>query len=184
MKNFALVVASLAMLACLVGVGVAAEFKSGPQVGENLAGPFHPLNINGAKAGQKHCLYCENGGNPVAMVFARDCNAGLVTLMKQIDTATAKNKEKNMGSFVVFLSDSDELTTKLKDVCEKQGFKHTVLSVDTPAGPRGYKVDKDADITVVLYKERNVKANYAFKKGEMKEKDIETIVNAIPKILE
>jgi len=26
--------------------------KSGPQVGEELAGPFHPLNVNGDKAGE------------------------------------------------------------------------------------------------------------------------------------
>ena len=30
--------------------------KSGPQVGEKLAGPFHPLNVTGKKAGEKHCL--------------------------------------------------------------------------------------------------------------------------------
>ena len=30
--------------------------KSGPQVGQSLAGPFHPLNVTGAKAGNKHCL--------------------------------------------------------------------------------------------------------------------------------
>src|SRR5690349_14502654 len=27
--------------------------KSGPQVGEELAGPFHPLNVNGKAAGKK-----------------------------------------------------------------------------------------------------------------------------------
>jgi hypothetical protein len=29
--------------------------KSGPQKGQNLPGPFSPLNINGANAGQKVC---------------------------------------------------------------------------------------------------------------------------------
>src|SRR5262245_39680118 len=47
------------------------QVKSGPQVGDDLAGPFHPLNVNGKKAGEKHCLYCENGDRPVVMVFAR-----------------------------------------------------------------------------------------------------------------
>jgi hypothetical protein len=50
---------------CFVGVvaasvlaiaGAAGDLKSGPQVGEQLPGPFHPLNINGAKAGKKNCL--------------------------------------------------------------------------------------------------------------------------------
>jgi hypothetical protein len=30
--------------------------KSGPEVGKNIPGPFHPTNITGAQAGKKHCL--------------------------------------------------------------------------------------------------------------------------------
>jgi hypothetical protein len=46
--------ASLALL--LVGCVLGEEpFKSGPQVGEGIPGPFHPLNINGGNAGQKAC---------------------------------------------------------------------------------------------------------------------------------
>ena len=30
--------------------------KSGPAVGKNIPGPFHPLNVTGEKAGEKHCL--------------------------------------------------------------------------------------------------------------------------------
>ncbi len=40
----------------LVGSLLAEEaLKSGPQKGQNLPGPFSPLNINGANAGQKVC---------------------------------------------------------------------------------------------------------------------------------
>ncbi len=64
--------------ALVASTALAAEtLKSGPQVGEDVPGPFHPLNINGAKAGQKNCLFCENGSNPVAMVFARDVSEPL-----------------------------------------------------------------------------------------------------------
>ena len=30
--------------------------KSGPAVGKNIPGPFHPLNVTGSQAGKKHCL--------------------------------------------------------------------------------------------------------------------------------
>ena len=36
-----------AMIAVVGGLAVAAELKSGPQTGEKLPGPFHPLNVNG-----------------------------------------------------------------------------------------------------------------------------------------
>jgi hypothetical protein len=43
-------------LALLAGSAFAAEeLKSGPQVNERLAGPFHPLNVTGPGAGQKVC---------------------------------------------------------------------------------------------------------------------------------
>ena len=48
--------ASLAAALLVCGAGLAAELKSGPQVNQSLPGPFHPLNITGAKAGEKHCL--------------------------------------------------------------------------------------------------------------------------------
>jgi hypothetical protein len=44
-------------------------------------------------------------------------------------------------------------------------------------------VAKEADITVVLYVDRTVKANRAFKKGEMKEKDVDAIIADLSKIL-
>ena len=57
------------------------------------------------------------------------------------------------------------------------------MTIDNPAGPRGYKVAKDADVTVVLYQGRKVKANYAFKKGDLKDKDIDKILADVSKIL-
>jgi hypothetical protein len=48
-----------------------------------------------------------------------------------------------------------------------------MLSINNPAGPGSYKVSKDADVTVVLYNQHKVKATYAFKKGELKDKDID-----------
>ena len=88
-----------------------------------------------------------------------------------------------MGSFFVFLNDSEELPKKLEKVAEKQKLKHTVLSVDNAAGPKGYDVAKDADVTVVLYTDRVVKANHAFKKGELNKKAVDEIVAEISKII-
>jgi hypothetical protein len=175
---------SFVVLALLAGQLPAADaIKSGPQVGEEVPGPFHPLNVTGPKAGEKFCLYCKNGSNPVAMVFAREVSPPLTALIKKIDAATAKNSENQMGSFVVFLSDSEDLGKKLKGLAEKEKIENTVLSVDDPAGPRDYKVARNADVTVVLYTRHNVKANYAFPKGGLKEKDVNRIVADLAKIL-
>ncbi|HEY7311509.1 MAG TPA: hypothetical protein VH643_19255 [Gemmataceae bacterium] len=117
------------------------------------------------------------------MIFAREINDGLTSLVKKIDEATDKNSDCRMGSFVVFCSDDEGLEKKLKSLADKEKLKHIVLTIDNPAGPKAYKVAKDADVTVVLYTRQQVKANYAFKKGELKDKDIDKIVSEVSKIL-
>jgi len=173
-------------LALSVTVAFAAEkaaVKSGPQVGEKLAGPFHPLNVNGESAGEKACLYCSNGSAPVAMIFARESTPELKALIKKLDAACAKNSDAKMGSFVVFCSKADGIEDSAKKLAKDTDLKKVVLCIDNPAGPKGYKVSKDADVTVVLYVDRQVKANFAFEKGKMKAKDADEVIAALPKIL-
>ena len=175
----------LAVLVAFTGsMAIAAELKSGPQAGEKVPGPFHPLNINGDDAGKKACLYCKNGDNPVAMVFARtaDC-PGTAKLIAKLEEVTAANTKSEMGSYVVFLTDDDKAGDKLKAMAEKAKLKHVVLAVDTPAGPNKYNVAKDADITVVLYNERKVAVNHTFAQGKITDKDIEMIAGEVSKII-
>jgi hypothetical protein len=125
-----------------------------------------------------------NGSNPVAMLFAREVSDPLTSLVKKIDAATAKNSDSRMGSFVVFLNDDDGLEKQLKTLAEKEKLKKIVLTIEAnTSGPPKYKVAKEADVTVVLYTNGKVKANYAFKKGEMKDKDVEKVVSDLVKIL-
>ncbi len=117
------------------------------------------------------------------MIFAREINDGLTSLVKKIDAATDKHSDCRMGSFVVFCSDDEGLEKKLKALADKEKLKHIVLTIDNPAGPDKYEIAKDADVTVVLYTQQKVKANYVFKKGELKDADINKIVSEVSKIL-
>ncbi len=175
---------AVALLACSVAVYAekGEKLTSGPQVDQKVPGPFHPLNVTGDKAGEKNCLFCSNGDNPVAMIFARQMTPGVVGLIKQIDKATIKNKGCDMGSFVVFLSDEAGLEKELKSMAEKEKLSKIVLSIDNPAGPAKYNVSKDADVTVVLYTKRTVKANYALKNKDLSPSTVGKIVADISKI--
>ena len=117
------------------------------------------------------------------MIFAREVSDSLTSLVKKIDAETAKNSKAKMGSFVVFLSDDEKLSDKLKTLAAKEGIKHCILTVDNPAGPKGYDVAKNADVTVVLYNKQTVVVNHSYKKGELNAKAINTIVSEIPQIL-
>ena len=117
------------------------------------------------------------------MIFAREISKPVTSLVKKIEAATVKNSSANMASFAVFLSDEEGLDKKLKEWADKEKIKKTALTIDNPAGPSGYHIAKDADVTVLLYVKKNVKANYAFKKGDLKQKDIEKIVGDLSTIL-
>ncbi len=117
------------------------------------------------------------------MVFAREISDPVTSLVKKLDAATVKNSSSHMGSFAVFLSDQEGLDKKLKELADTEKIKKTALTIDNPAGPQPYNIAKDADVTVLLYVNKKVKANYAFKKGDMKAQDIEKIVGDLAKIL-
>jgi predicted transcriptional regulator len=118
------------------------------------------------------------------MIFAREIDDSLTGLVKKIDAATAEHKNDKMGSFVVFTTDDEDLEKKLKDLAEKEGIKDTVFTIDNPAGPKGMKLDKEAAVTVVLYKDKEVKVSRAFKKGELTSQEIDKVLKDLPKILE
>jgi hypothetical protein len=184
MKNLCIATLfAVALVACAGTAWAEETLVSGPQVGQKVPGPFHPLNVTGSKAGEKNCLYCANGTNPVAMIFAREVTPELTKLLKKLDAATCSNEGCSMGSFVVFLSDKGDLEAQLKNLAKESDIKKLVLSIDeNPAGPKGYHVARDADVTVVLYRDHTVKANYAFKKGALKDQDIAKIVADVSKI--
>lgn len=178
---FAVAILSSAFLVANAQTG--APVKSGPKVGEEVPGPFHPLNVTGESAGKKACLYCSNGGNPVAVIFAREATPAVAKLLKQLDEATVKNGKANMGSYAVFCSDKDGLDKTLSKLAAEQKLSKLILSIDNPSGPKEYKIAKDAEVTVLLYTDFQVKANHAFRSGELNDAAITKVVADVAKIV-
>ena len=168
----------------LATVSHAAEgVKSGLQSGAKVLTTFEPLNLNGPHAGEPYCLICENGLAPVAMVFAREASEPVLKLLRKLDEACVKHTDQELGAFAVFLSEDDALREKLAAGDKQQRLKRLTLSTYSPSGPDGFAIAPDAEVTVVLYTEHEVKANHAFRRGELSDAAITGIVNDLPKIL-
>jgi hypothetical protein len=173
----------LAVVVASAGVAFAEPVTSGPQPGQKVPGPFHPLHVTGPDAGARVCLYCKYGASPVVMIFARDLSPALATLIQKVDAATAAHADCRMGSFATFLTDSPDLPGALKDLAARGRVEKTVLCTDAPAGPAAYKIAPDADVTVILYAHHTVKANHAFRKGELSPQAVDAIVGDVARIL-
>jgi hypothetical protein len=119
-------------------------------------------------------------------VFARKTDENLTSLVKQIDEQLGKNKDKKLCAFVVILTDdSDETAAALKKLAEKEKIHNVPLTIsEVAAGPPNYKIDKDAEVTVMLWKNLKVVSNHAFKSNGMKKEQIAAIMKDLPKILE
>src|SRR5207247_8828675 len=107
----------------------------------------------------------------------------VTSLIKKIDAATTENRSAKIGSFVVFLSEDDSLQDALRSLADKGGIRNTPLAVDVPAGPKDYKLAKEADVTVVLYVRQEVVSSFAYRTGELNASAIDAIIADVPKML-
>ena len=177
-------IAGFVVTALLVTFVQAAEeaLKSGPQVGQTLPNSFDAVNVTGPDVGEKCCIFCEYGDMPVAMVFAREPSTEVVQLMKKLDAAAKKHGEA-MRSTAIFLTDDKKVPEKLKEVAGKEKLENTIVRTFEADGPKNYNMAKDADVTVLLFTDRVVKANHAFRKGKLQEKEIDAVVADVAKIV-
>ncbi|MGP0062866.1 MAG: hypothetical protein ACLQGP_04590 [Isosphaeraceae bacterium] len=115
-------------------------------------------------------------------VFARKTTEPLASLVKQIDEKIGENGK--LKSFVVIVPKAGyDPANDLKKLAKDAGIKHVPLTIgESPDGPPDYELAKDADITVLMWKESVVKVNHAYK-GELTEKDIRAVVTDIRKVL-
>ncbi|MBD3674615.1 MAG: hypothetical protein HUJ26_13920 [Planctomycetaceae bacterium] len=173
------------MVLSMTSLAGAAEVQSGLQPGD--APPaFNVRDITGPKAGKTLCYRCMYGSRPVVSIFTREIDDNVASLIKQVDEQVGANGDKKMAAFVVLLTDdADAAEGKLKEVAEKNSIKNVPLTVyDGSAGPSSYKIAKDADVTVMMWNESDVKVNHAFAKGQLDKSKVKVVAGDSAKILE
>jgi hypothetical protein len=182
MRTIALGSALCALL--FVGSVSAGDVESGLKVGDT-PGAFNVKDITGPNKGKSLCYRCNYGSRPVVSVFAREVTADLAKLIKEVDNVVGKNSDKKMAAFVVVLAeDADKIAPQLEELAAKSGIKNVPLTIfDGAAGPNDYKIAKDADVTVLMWNESEVKANTALTKGQLNDSVIKSIINDTQGIL-
>jgi hypothetical protein len=167
-----------ALLLASLAVG-ADPIASGLQTGQR-PGPYSSIVSVGPQRGTSHCFICETADRPMVVVFARQPNDSLAKLVRGLDQQLAIHKVEELRAWVTFLSD-DQLTLdpKLVKWAQDQAIKAVPLSVfEDLGGPPAYRLNRNADVTVLLAVKQKVVQNFAFRAGELTEERIATIVKA------
>jgi hypothetical protein len=172
---------------CLVS---ATTFAGDPCVSGLTAGqkpgPYASIVAVGAERGQSHCFICDTAERPAVVVFARHLDDPLAKLVAGIDKALADNKKAELRGWVTFLND-DQVTFDplVVDWAKKHAIRNVPMAVfEDIAGPPTYKLNRDADVTVLLFTKHKVVNNFAFRAGELNDDRIADVVKAIPTLLE
>ena len=121
------------------------------------------------------------------MIFARKSDGHLASLVKKLDEALSEHRGQKLAAFVNFLGkDADALTAAAKDLAKEQAIENVALVVpaDQPNGPEQYQISPDAELTVMLYKGLEVKANHVLPKDGLDEKANKAILDDLSKILD
>ena len=172
------------------GMSIAAEFKSGLQPGDSV-GPFEVEKCAGAvndgkNVGDNFCYRCMLGNRPVVMVFARKADDRLAMLVKELDKSVAKHSDKKLASFVNMIgTECDCLKTAAKEFADKNEIKNVALVVphDSENGPKEFKINPEAEVTVMIYREGKVASNHSFSAGQLDEKAVQSILGDTAKLL-
>jgi hypothetical protein len=167
-------------LCVLCGYSRASEpFRSGLQPGQR-PGPYSALIATGPERGQSCCYICETGDRHAVVVFARSLSDSLGQLAHGLDKAVADNPAAGLRAWITFLNDDQaHFDPKVVQWAQDHAIKNLPIGVFEDAnGPPSYRLARDADVTVLLFARRQIVANFAFRSGELKTRDVTKILKA------
>ena len=169
---------SFALLACLA---FADPCVSGVPVGKR-PGPYSFLVATGPERGKQTCFICEQEAKPTVVVFTRNLTAPLGKLLATLDVEVPKQKDAGFKVWMTQLVGRADLDALAK-WSQQQGLKSVpVGAFEDVDGPPSYKLNSDADVTILLFVNEKVVANFAFRKDELTDDTIKDVLKRLPEL--
>lgn len=174
----------LLMLLVISPTALAADepaFKSGLAVGQK-PGPYAFVLATGPQRGQSFCYICDTGDKPAAIIFARSLTEPLGKLAAKLDQAAADGVVPEMRTWLTLLDDGKQPDLDRRLVA--WGLQHAIKAMplgtfEDEAGPPSYRLNREAQATVLLFVKQKVVANFAFRAGEITDAKIADVTKAL-----
>jgi hypothetical protein len=143
-------------------------------------GPYSSVVAVGPQRGTSHCFICETADRPMVIVFARRPTDALGKLVRGLDATLEAHKASGLRAWVTFLSDDQPaLDPRLVKWAQEQAVRGVPLGVfEDPGGPPSYRLNRDADVTVLVAVKQKVVKNFAFRAGELTDERVADVLKA------
>jgi hypothetical protein len=175
------VAAAVLFVAAIPLIAEEPKFKSGLNVGQR-PGPYAFLLSTGPQRGQSFCYICDTADKPAVIIFAKSLSEPLGKLASKIDQAVADGVVPEMRTWMTLLDDGKQadLDRRLVEWGRLHALKVMPLGIfEDETGPPAYRLNRDAQATVLLFVNQKVVANFAFRPGEITEAKIEEVVKTL-----
>ena len=174
----------LAWTWAVITASAAEPCVSGPSTGKR-PGPYSSIICTGAQRGQPFCYICDNADRPAVVVFARSQSDVLGKLVRQLDKAVQDHQAAKLNAWVTFLA-KDQASLDAKVV--EWGRRHAVSTIplgvfEDEVGPPSYRLSRDADVTVLLFVNQKIVANFAFRADELTDARAAEVMKTLPRIV-
>ncbi|HEU4754436.1 MAG TPA: hypothetical protein VFU47_15110 [Armatimonadota bacterium] len=175
-------------LAVAAGPVLGAVLKSGPQVGQRPL-PFTSNFVTGQQRGKQYCYVCELKDEPAVLVFARKTDEPTARLLRGVRDAVRDNAGQKLFGWFVFLgqpgtANETALERAAYQFARQNGATSLPISaLGDPAGPPGYEIDPDAELTLVFFRSKKVLANRSYRAKEWNARAADALVRELPKLL-
>ncbi|MFT3881069.1 MAG: hypothetical protein QM703_15580 [Gemmatales bacterium] len=161
-----------------------ADLVSGPQVGKKIY-PYTALIATGPNRGTSHCYVCETEDDPAVIILARASSEPLGQLVKQVDQLLLKHQKEKLHGWVTFVGMKQPAQEpEIVSWGKKHGLKTMSLGIYEPTeGPPGYKLNTEAEITILLVKQSKVVHNFAFPAKGLTAAETKKILELVPALV-
>jgi len=147
-------------------------------------GAFQVEDVTGPAAGEFLCYRCKYSGKPTVVIFARQVNDSVTSLVQQIDRTVTANADQKLSAFMVVVGeDTEQVKPTLQRVQVAQNIEKTPLTVfDEKEGPAGYGLSPKAQIQVMMWNNDGLKVNKPLG-AHLSKEEITEIVSQTSEIL-
>lgn len=159
--------------------------ESGREIGD-VVPYFYVRAVTGPLTNRSVCYVCRHAERPVVMIFLRGIGPQTPELLRRVDRYVDSHRADGVRAFGVLVTDDQRhAVSKLQTLSFDQRLSMPLtVAAGAVESSSNQKLNPEAAVTVVLYRQHRVVAKYAYRAEELDESDIQRIVKAVATLAE